>query len=109
MTKKKEKAFEPMPDDIQALQDEYISVDAEIARLDERKKLLQERILELMQAHDLKKAENERIRITYIAPSKRKSFDKARFEEEHGDMYVQYLVEVETKASVRVSIKTGDK
>ena len=32
---------------------------------------------------DLKKAENERIRISYIAPSKRKNFDKTRFQEEH--------------------------
>lgn len=30
-----------MPDDLLALQDEYISVDAEITRLEERKKQLQ--------------------------------------------------------------------
>lgn len=76
MAKKKEKQFDPMPDDLLALQDEYISVDAEITRLEERKKQLQDRMLELMQTHDLKKAENERIRISYIAPSKRKNFDK---------------------------------
>jgi hypothetical protein len=108
MAKKKEKTFEPMPDDLLALQDEYISVDAEITRLEERKKQLQDRMLELMQTHDLKKAENERIRISYIAPSKRKNFDKTRFQEEHKDMYAQYLVDVETKASIRVSIKTQE-
>ena len=106
MAKKKEKTFDPIPDDLLALQEEYISVDSEISRLDERKKALQERMLELMQSHDLKKAENERIRISYIAPSKRKNFDKTRFQEEHGDMYEKYLVDVETKASIRVSIKT---
>lgn len=37
-----------MPDDLLALQDEYISVDAEITRLEERKKQLQDRMLELM-------------------------------------------------------------
>ena len=94
-----------MPDDLLALQDEYISVDAEITRLEERKKQLQDRMLE---THDLKKAENERIRISYIAPSKRKNFDKTRFQEEHKDMYAQYLVDVETKASIRVSIKTQE-
>nr|DAG17021.1 MAG TPA: hypothetical protein [Caudoviricetes sp.] len=108
MAKKKEKTFEPMPDDLLALQDEYISVDAEISRLEERKKQLQDRMLELMQTHDLKKAENDRIRISYISPSKRKNFDKTRFQEEHGDMYAQYLVDVETKASIRVSIKTKE-
>jgi len=105
MAKKKEKTFEPMPDDLLALQDEYIFVDAEIARLDERKKQLQDKILELMRTHDLKKAENERIRISYIAPSVRKTFDRARFQEEHGDMYEKYLINSETQPSVRISIK----
>lgn len=36
MTKK----FEPMPDELLALQDEYISIDYEMSRLDERKKQL---------------------------------------------------------------------
>lgn len=108
MAKKKEKTFEPMPDDLLALQDEYISLDADIARLEDRKRQMQDKMLELMQTHDLKKAENERIRISYIAPSKRKNFDKARFQEEHGDMYAQYLVDVETKASIRVSIKNQE-
>lgn len=105
MAKKKEKTFEPMPDDLLELQDEYISLDADIASLEDRKRQIQDKMLELMQTHDLKKAENERIRISYIAPSKRKNFDKARFQEEHRDMYAQYLVDVETKASIRVSIK----
>ena len=74
MAKKKEKTFEPMPDDLLALQDEYISVDAEISRLEERKKQLQDRMLELMQTHDLKKAENERIRISYIATVQAQKF-----------------------------------
>lgn len=108
MAKKKEKTFEPMPDDLLALQDEYISLDADIARLEDRKRQIQDKMLELMQTHDLKKAENERIRISYIAPSKRKNFDKVRFQEEHGDMYAQYLVDVETKASIRVSIKNQE-
>lgn len=108
MAKKKEKTFEPIPEDLLELQDEYISLDSEISRLEERKKQLQDRMLELMQTHDLKKAENNRMRISYIAPSMRKNFDKARFQEEHGDMYAQYLVNVETKASIRVSIKNQE-
>lgn len=109
MAKKKEKAYEPMPDDILALQDEYISIDEQMARLEVRKKQLQEKMLEVMQANDLKKAENERIRIAYIAPSIRKVFDKEKFQEEHGaDAYNSYLVNVETKASIRVSIKNQD-
>lgn len=48
MAKKKEKTFEPMPDDLLALQDEYISLDADIARLEDRKRQIQDKMLELM-------------------------------------------------------------
>lgn len=105
MAKKKEKVYEPMPDGIMALQDEYILLDEQITRLEERKAILQDGILESMRANGLKKAENAKIRISYIAPSVRKNFDKTKFQAEHGDMYNQYLVNVETKASIRVSIK----
>lgn len=108
MAKKKEKVYEPMPNDILALQDEYIQLDEQLKQLEEKKTLLQDRILEAMQSNGLKKAENTRIRISYIAPSMRKKFDNTKFQAEHGDMYNQYLINVETKASVRVSIKKQD-
>ena len=105
MAKKKEKAYEQMPDGLVTLQDEYITLDSEIRRLEERKAAIQASMLELMQSNHLKKAENERIRISYIAPSFRNTFDKAKFQEEHNDLYEKYMVKTETKASIRVSIK----
>lgn len=59
-----------------------------------------------MQSNNLKKAENDYIRVSYIAPSVRKVFDNAKFQEEHADLYEKYVVNSETKPSIRISIKT---
>lgn len=108
MAKKKVKTYDPIPDDLLEIQDEYIQLSGEIEKMEERKNLLQNRMLELMQSHDLKKAENAKIRISYIAPSVRKSFDKVKFQEENEDLYNRYIVNTETKASIRVTIKKLD-
>lgn len=67
---------------------------------------LQNAILLSMQSNNLKKAENDYIRVSYIAPSVRKVFDNAKFQEEHADLYEKYVVNSETKPSIRISIKT---
>lgn len=56
MEKKKEKAYKPMPDGLVTLQDEYITLDSEIRRLEERKAAIQASMLELMQSNHLKKS-----------------------------------------------------
>lgn len=97
-----------MPDEILALQDDYIILDAEIKRMEERKAFIQSEMLALMQSKELRKAENDRIRVTYIAPSFRSTFDKDKFQQEHEDLYAKYIVKTETKASIRVSIKNQE-
>nr|DAF67718.1 MAG TPA: protein of unknown function (DUF5320) [Caudoviricetes sp.] len=102
---KKEKVFDPMPTELEALQDEYINLDAQLKSLEDRKKEIQAKIIEVLEANGVKKAENERIRYTYIAAGYRTSFDKEKFQEEHSDLYTKYVTKTETKPSVRVQIK----
>lgn len=107
MAKKKDKrVYIPIPDDILTLQDEYIKLVGDIKKLEDRKAELQNAILLSMQSNNLKKAENDYIRVSYIAPSVRKVFDNAKFQEEHADLYEKYVVNSETKPSIRISIKT---
>ncbi len=106
MAKKKTKEYIPIPDDILTLQDEYIKLVGDIKKLEDRKAELQNAILLSMQSNNLKKAENDYIRVSYIAPSVRKVFDNAKFQEEHADLYEKYVVNSETKPSIRISIKT---
>lgn len=106
MAKKKTKEYIPIPDDILMLQDEYIKLVGDIKKLEDRKAELQNAILLSMQSNNLKKAENDYIRVSYIASSVRKVFDNAKFQEEHADLYEKYVVNSETKPSIRISIKT---
>lgn len=105
MAKKKTKEYIPIPDDILTLQDEYIKLVGDIKKLEDKAEL-QNAILLSMQSNNLKKAENDYIRVSYIAPSVRKVFDNAKFQEEHADLYEKYVVNSETKPSIRISIKT---
>lgn len=45
------------------------------------------------------------VSFTYVAPSKRKSFDKAKFKQEHADLYAIYQTEVPVSDSVRITVK----
>lgn len=103
---KDKRVYIPIPDDILTLQDEYIKLVGDIKKLEDRKAELQNAILLSMQSNNLKKAENDYIRVSYIAPSVRKVFDNAKFQEEHADLYEKYVVNSETKPSIRISIKT---
>ena len=101
----KQKEYEPIPEAIQSLEAELIDVESQIKQMTERKQSLQLQLIDQMQTLDIKKAENDRIRILYIAPSTRKTFDSKRFQEENAPLYEQYQTTVETKPSVRVTIK----
>lgn len=44
------------------------------------------------------------VSISYIAPSKRKSFDSVRFKAEHSDLYAAYQKESTVKSSIRIKV-----
>ena len=45
------------------------------------------------------------VSITYVAPTKRKTFDSTRFKAEHADLYGQYQKESDVKSSIRIKLK----
>lgn len=48
------------------------------------------------------------VSFTYVAPSKRKSFDKAKFKQDHADLYAIYQTEVPVSDSVRITVKEDE-
>lgn len=44
------------------------------------------------------------VKITYIAPTKRKSFDSTRFKAEHADLYKAYQKESAVNSSIRIKV-----
>lgn len=45
------------------------------------------------------------LKFTYVRPSKRKSFDSKKFQEDHPEMYDKYIKESDVKASIRTSVE----
>lgn len=62
-------------------------------------------LLEAMEANDIKKFDNEKLTITYIAPSDRETFDSKKFKEEHQDLYDEYVSMSKVKSSIRIKVK----
>ena len=44
------------------------------------------------------------VRVSYVAPTTRQTFDSARFKKDHADLYNQYQKESTVKSSVRISL-----
>lgn len=78
----------------------------EIERLENIRKMISESILESMENADIKSIENDLFKITYVAPSVRKSIDYKKFiEDEKIEVPLKYGKESAVKSSVRITLK----
>lgn len=87
-------------------------IERQIAFLEVQKKELEAKdaelksgLLELMQKHNVKKWENDILRITLKDESERTAIDSARLKTEQPDIYKQYSKTSKVKASVIIKIK----
>lgn len=77
----------------------------EKAKAEENARLVREKIVETMKAQGVTKFENEKISITYVAPTERVTFDSANFKKDQPELYKQYSKSSMTKESVRIKLK----
>lgn len=82
---------------------ELKAFEIEKAKIEIKEKELKQALLNAMEENNIKKFENDDIRITYVAPTTRKSVDTARLKEE--GLFDLYSKESAVKASVRLEIK----
>ena len=90
---------------------QFAEVEDEVARLEiavkaaqDRQKALKEGLYKLMEENNVKQFTGSKVRLTRVLPTKSKSFDAKKFEEEHPDLYKQYLVEKERAGSLKVTL-----
>lgn len=72
---------------------------------EEKAQVMRQAIMLAMENNGLKSFENDNLKITYVAPSTRKSLDSTRLKLELPDIYEQYLKINNTKASLRITFK----
>ena len=74
-------------------------------KAEENAKALRESIVKSMKEQGVTKFENDKIIISYIAPSSTTRFDSVQFKKDHPDTYEKYVKVVPTKEQVRIKLK----
>lgn len=87
----------------QAVISELKAFEVEKARIEIKEKELKKALLSAMEEHNIKKFENDDIRIIYVAETVRKSVDSDKLKEQ--GLYDSFTKESKVKASVRLEIK----
>lgn len=72
---------------------------------EEEAKVLREKLLEAMEKHSIKSFENDKIKLTYVAPTTRSTIDSKRLKEELPDIAEQYTKTSEVKATLKITLK----
>ncbi len=90
----------------------FISLQTEISRLKSQLKELEDTenefkqvFMEKMKENNIKSFDLGGVKITYVAPTTRKSFDSKKFEAEHKEVYEQYLKEIAVKERLLITVR----
>ena len=91
---------------------ELYSLEAYIEHCEQQKKMTEERAKELramlldeMEKQGVKTFENERIRLTYVAPQTRSTIDSAKLKKDHPEIAEKYQKQTSVKASLKITLK----
>lgn len=70
-----------------------------------RYKEIEQQLLAAMVEHKVKSWDTELMKATYTAPSESTTFDTKKFQEEHPELYKEYLKKSSRKESIRITIR----
>lgn len=83
-----------------------------IALCEQRKKealkqseMIKRKLLESMKATNTKSFESDNLKITYVAPIKKKTIDTKRLKLEQPEVAEQYMTENETSETIRITMR----
>jgi hypothetical protein len=62
-----------------------------------------------MESYDIKKFDNDLIKITYVEASSRTSVDSAKLKAQQPEIYAKFSKTSAVKAFVKIELKDGDK
>lgn len=93
---------------------ELVEVESLIKQIEEQRKAAEAQAVELraalmaaMEQNGLTSFENERIKLTYVAPTTRTAIDSARLKKEMPEIAKEYTKTSSVKASLRITLKEG--
>ena len=87
-------------------------VEGQIAQLEVQAKAIKEKqeelrqaLLEEMESKGIVKIDSEFLTLTYVQPTEREDFNKAKFRADNPDLYDEYVKMTPVKASLRIKVK----
>lgn len=93
---------------IASLEQVIKDLDARVKEAKAKQEELKSALLQEMESRGLKTFENDGVKVTYVAPSKKITLDSKGIKEKYPDIYKEFSKESETKASLRITLK-GEK
>lgn len=76
-----------------------------IKEIKEQENILKETILAEMEVKNIKSIETDDLKITYVAPTDKETFDTKSFQKENQDLYDNYVKMTPVKSSIRIKVK----
>lgn len=76
-----------------------------IKEIKEKEDELKQLILEEMESKELLGIETDDLKISYVAPTDRETFDSKRFREDYSALYDDYVKLTPVKSSIRIKVK----
>jgi hypothetical protein len=86
-------------------QQQIIDFETNIRSLKEQEEQLKQGLIALMEQNGVKKYETDRLILTYVAPSVRRTFDGKSLQLDNPELYARYVHESPTTSSLRIKLK----
>lgn len=93
-----------LPAKFAEVETEVEKIEREVKRLQETQKLLKDGLYKLMEDSNVKSWTGSKVKLTRVLPTTGKSFDSKRFEQEHPDLYKEYLKETTRAGSLKITL-----
>lgn len=87
------------------VESEISRIKKQLKELEERKSDLSKVCVEAFEKADIGTYENDKIKITFVAPSVRFSIDKDALKEKYPEIADEFTKETDVKASIRIKVK----
>lgn len=92
-----------LPDRYKAMEMQILDLLAKKKEIEEQVKTFSERMKGEMEKAGVKTWETDNMRLTYIEPSTKETFDSKKFKEENPESYKNYIKTTKVKSSIRIT------
>ncbi len=92
-----------LPEQYRKMEEQIIWLDTQLKEIKESRDRLMNGLKAEMEKHNVKRWETDSIRLTYVEPTVKDTFDATAFRADHPDLYRQYIKQTTTKSSIRLT------